>query len=405
MKLSLTAILTILYYQLIAQGISEGIFHYESGNTEKSKKIFTMHLKKDLPADSLYLCSHYLSGLYYYEDSVASALQYAHLALEYAWRTGEKEPITKSYMRIFQAQYKWHNYTAALQTVKHALDNSPDERMYHRNLYNLGLVYKQLEMPDSALMAYTRSYDYFLAHRDTSWVCLLLNETGLAYYYSGNYAKARAAYFDLLDYSEHTGYGKYAGWALNNIGNSYEKEGKRDSAFHYLTLALPYKSGRHRMSTLYNLAKVSDDPYPYLIAAKNAYSDELDIQDYKRILLDLRAYHHHTDSMNYYANLVADLTLKGLEKENILDAYSKKLKILEVEHQIREYRMARERRRERIYWTAGICGLILLMLGGFWAYIVLYRKRWLPQWMKFRMELLEYQVREFRKTLHQMRKS
>ena len=396
-SLSFVVLSFLSYHLIVGQNLDLALSLYKEGNPS-CKQIFFSYLNQSHPADSLHLSAYYLSGVYYAEDSVEGALTYGHQSLELAYETDNDYHIMRAYMRLFQSYYKWNSFKEAKAAALSALDHSPDDGWLHRNQYNLALAYRKLNQLDSALWYFSGNYDYYLQQKDTLQVCKNLNEIGLIYFYLKDYPKSRLYYKDLLDFSTHVNSKMYQGYALNNIGNSYKTEGIKDSAIIYLSRSIPFHSNHLAMAINYNLAGLVDNPYPYLLAAKGFYDSELDSKDYKSVLLDLRAYHTNPDSIHHYESLLADLVAQDLETEELLEAQNNQLKVLEIENQIARKRKDEQIRKERMIWIIGSIVLLLVVLAA--AYY--YARKYFPEKMKEKMNILAKQNAEFRNTLSQM---
>ncbi|REE01092.1 tetratricopeptide repeat protein [Marinoscillum furvescens] len=398
MKRPFLVFLAIIHYQMIvAQDFNLAFSLYKEGNPA-CKAIFFSALESDMPADSLHLSAYYLAGVYYAEDSVEQALIHAHKSLDLAFKSDEELHIMRAYMRLFQCYYKWNSFQEARNSAIKALKHAPDDHWKHRNQYNLALAYQKLNKMDSALWYFTENYDYYLAQKDTLQICKNLNEIGLIYFYLNDYPQAREYYFDLLDYSTHVGSTKYQGFALNNIGNAYKEEGMTDSAIAYLSRSIPFQSSRLAMHISYNLSRLVDDPYPHLIAAKDRFHSDLDSRDYKSILLDLRRYHTHPDSIHHYEALLADLVAEDLTKDQLIRAENARLKILEIERQIELRRRELQQQEERTIYQFIILATILVAIFA----SLYYTRRFFPEKIKERLKILSKQNAEYRNTMRQM---
>jgi len=287
------------------------------------------------------------SKAYYEQDSLADALVSGYRALWSFEKAGNDRMATKAHMRVFQAQYKGMLYGAALQTAKSAIAISPDDTLRYRNHYNAGLCHLRLNEPDSALYYFLTAYDYFISIKDVERVAQNLNQIGLAYYYAGDAPKARKYYMDLLDFGEDRDLKKYKAFALNNIGNAYLKDGLKDSARYYLELALPYQDQRGVFTTYFNLARVSEDPYKYLLLAKGSILDRADHIDYLSVLHELRRYHTSSDSINYYANAIADLSYKMQEDFAATAELNLRYELQHINHEVQLARIHEEKKQER----------------------------------------------------------
>jgi tetratricopeptide (TPR) repeat protein len=336
----------------------------------------------------------------YLENNVSFARIYGQKCLETAFKSKDPELITKAFMRLFNVQLRYHAYDYALKTAKKSLEYAPNNNYINRCNYNLGLVYKKLNVYDSALIYQKKAYNYFLNVGDIKRIYLTINEMGLCHYYVGNYKKARSYYKDLLNFASHNNSDKYKGYAINNIGNSYFKENKKDSAIFYFQQALKFNSGRDLLPTYMRLAELSDDKYNYLIKAKNAYSDPMDLNDYKQVMHLLRKYHHEKDSINHYANLIADISLKEIEIRNEAGKIDYRLQLIEVENKLELLAREKSQKSERLFWMSiiGITSLLFLLI---FLFIRSYQQR-KNETKMYKIELLEWKQIENMKTIRQL---
>jgi len=395
----------ILYYHLIVgQSIEIGINSYKLDSLEKSKKIFTEIFHNEESTDKAN-AAYYLAGIYQKQDSLVLALKWGFEALSRFTVQEDKEMQTKSNLRIYGIEYKAQNYPHAVKSAHRSIATSPDGRWYHLSQYNLGLAQLRLQQYDSALINFTSSYDYFVKEGDHPWVCRTLNEIALVYYYVGNYVKARKHYFDLLDFSQSINNEKYIGNALNNIGNAYLKEGKEDSASIYLTKALPHQNYRDKLTTYLNLAKVTADPVPYLLLAKNHYQNSLDINDYVDILHLLSLHHTNADSVSSYVSELAGIAVTQSRQYAQVESYTKRLELEHTEVQLELQRAKREQQEQRNFYARLIIGVIAGSVVLILLVILMYKKKWLPEWAAYKIDLLTYQKSELQKTIKQILES
>ncbi len=342
------------------------------------------------------------SGRYYDQDSLAQALLAGYKSLYVAQELEDEQLMCRSYMRIFQAQYKGESYQMALSTANLAVAAAPNDTLRYRNYYNLGLAYIRLNRPDSALYYFGSAYQYFLDVKDHKRVAQCLNEMGLAYFYGNDYVTARKYYAELVDFATAFELPNYIGYGLNNIANSYISEGKNDSATHYLMAAIPYKSGRGLFTTYYNLARVSNDPYPYLIRAKDASAATLDGVDLLAVLQELRRY-HSGDSNNYYATAIADLVMQRTTNTAEIVA-GKKYELQAIEHAMKVAHLKTERSQERKRWIVGTLTILITFIGLLMGGAYLAKRKWVPELMRKRNEMLEYENVEMMRTISQLQR-
>lgn len=335
---------------------------------------------------------------HYESENLVPALAAAHDALELAWQTNDSDLITTAHMRLFAIYYKYGAYKMALQAAKRTLEEASSADLKHRSMYNLGLAYKKMGIYDSALLQQQEAYDYFLKTKDVKRVCLTLNEIGLCHWYSYNYAAALRYYKDLEDFSAHSGNQKYVGWAVNNMANTYIKMKDTANAELYLNRAVKLNTGRDLIQTYMNLASISVDPYGYLIAAKDAYTSELDSKDYLGILHKLRNYHAGSDSSDYYAHAIADTHELTESRYADISHYNKLLLIMQVEHQVRTAKDKRKSDRERFYMIIGISIGILIIIYLLWMYNEILKRRKRDRYM---MNIQTWQNQRLNETLDQ----
>ena len=340
------------------------------------------------------------AGVLYKNDSLKESVRFAYKALAAFTELDDQSMVTKSAFRIYQNHYKSQNYTLALESAQRCIEVSHTEDWKHLSLYNKGLAFLRLAFYDSALASFDDTYQYFLKQGNERWISNAINQKALTYYYVGAHDKAREYYQDLLDLSLDRGNDKFAGNALNNIGNSYLKEGNMDSAHTFLTEALKYQTNdRDKLSTYLNLAKVSSDPVPYLLIAKNLYANELEVNEYVDVLHQLTI--HHTDSIQSYTAELAQLAVTNANKYKQVSDISNQLEVKHMETVL-------ELKKEKLARIKNLKIFLLIFVFTVLAAISIiyfFRKRWLPEWAKYQLDLMTYQVKELQKTIRQFKDS
>jgi len=231
-----------------------------SSNIKQAQKVRDLALEK---GDEKILANTYflLAYLYKGEDEFYEAVLNYVKAVKYYRKLGDIRSVSLviENLGVIYNESGFKNtaisYFNDALYLKRQLNDSKGE-VY--TLYNIGQTYLSSNLPDSALQYYNKALKLALT-LNHNYIGRIYNDMGSANRAKGKFDKSRE-YYDLADQTDKTS-GMMAR-TLNNRGNSYLQEGKKDLAVKCFKKALSKsKVDPRTLSFIYgNLGKIQNHP-------------------------------------------------------------------------------------------------------------------------------------------------
>ncbi|MBI2967257.1 MAG: tetratricopeptide repeat protein [Bacteroidetes bacterium] len=248
---------------------TEDVFNRQTDSLEKLIPVILVDTQKFELLDKL-------SRLFKQRDP-SKALHYATLSMEVAQKTGFKNYIATSYLRIgvllhnkgeFNKALSYHRKAALLYKDYWPLPG------FANSIHNIGLVYDYMGNYNQAIRFYLLALKLKEAsdHHDKNDLALTMNNLGLVFFYVNSFDKALEYHNKTLQIRIEKGDSNGMGSAHCNIGIVYGARGDYDNALEHFTKALSCleKKGDRKFlaNILANISKV--------YTAKKDFSNSID---------------------------------------------------------------------------------------------------------------------------------
>lgn len=170
------------------------------------------------------------------QNENGKAIEYYFDALEIFEAEGDREWESNLHANIGNIYLSMGKLDDAMREEQTALQIRKEIGYYEKiaGIYNtFGNVYAQKQELDSALYYYTMAYDSAEKHGNRHWAAMFLGNIGNVYGRTNNYKLSREKSREAFETHKELGMVVDQARDLHNIGYSFDKESRFDSAAHY----------------------------------------------------------------------------------------------------------------------------------------------------------------------------
>lgn len=303
---------------------------------EKSKQI---HFKPGEGSAHLYA-----GQLYDAKGKYGIALQECFEALEIFENTSNKKGVEKCNFLLSHIYYNQHNYKKAKEYILKNEKSLPHYSLGEQHVYyiNLGSIYQDLELPDSAIYCFNQSLNIQTKAKNELGMADVFTNLGNILGSKSNLERALTYYMKALAIYEKLNVEYFMGVNYSNIGGIYLAQNKFDLAEKYLLKGL-------------TIAKKTEDQEGILIGYR----------DLAKLYAGKKQFEKAHNYESYYIRLTDSLTQK--ENQNQINeiltkhvAYKKdkEIELLNNQSTIREQIIEKQKTKTFVL----IWGLVVLLM-------------------------------------------
>lgn len=337
----------------------------------------------NLNASSHVADSIYEAGVRYYDslkygEAYHNFIQSRSLYREY----GDRMYETDALFFIAEIFNKTYAYEASIECYKEVIKIKKeigDYEMLARAARNLGLVYKNHKMYDSAIDVYVNlAIPLYSNINDKIGISKVNNDIGEVFFEVGRYRDAINYYFKALIFAEGTSYEiKRTMITYNNVGNAYFKLKEYKKALVYLKKSYKLKESNQRKSiktTVYNLAKlfyeINDIDSTIFYLEKISTAPISDLRDYERYKLCKKIDEDNPGIIDWNYELgLTDFIDETLEMKEITKKWFNFYEVLRVQEKIQ----VNKQMNNYTYWLKSVIIAIFTLIA--WIFYAHLKKK------------------------------
>jgi serine phosphatase RsbU (regulator of sigma subunit) len=287
--------------------------------------------------------------IYSNKGDIPKALEYYHLSLKVAEKTGDKQGIATSLNNIGPIYYYQGDILQALEYYHRSLkikEEIGDKKGIAYSLNNIGSIYLYQKETTKALDYFHRGLKIREEIGDKQGIAYSLSNIGFAYQDLGNHEKGREYFLQSLKIVEEIGDKISIAHALHDIGNAYLEEGKMIAAESYAKRSLA-------------LSKELGFPENIRNAAQLLY------KTYEKQRMGMEALEMHKLFIQMRDSLSNEETQKATLKELAKYEYEKQKAISDKEHEKQMAVAAEQEKKQKIISYSIGTGLVMMLLFSF----------------------------------------
>lgn len=195
--------------------------------------------------NKFYLQSIYIKAkIFYFENKTDSALFLFNIVNRHPKQISNHEYEVKTLNYIGMCFMYKGNYEKTIKFLKLSINKAKKYHLLYREAAgynNIALIYKQLNLNDKSLIAFSKALNKFQSLNDTDGVMTIFSNIGLLYKKMGDYEKAENYYLKSLAMANKAGNIKVKSMVYINLGSLYFLQNHFSESMAYFKKALPLK--------------------------------------------------------------------------------------------------------------------------------------------------------------------